>query len=81
MKKNKSLTVREIQNIDIELIADYWSEAEPKFLVSLGVDLNRLVTRSEIQKALTEQMNMPLHEKMSYTLIWELEGKQVGHSN
>ncbi len=81
MKNNKSLTVREMQLGDIELIANYWQEAEPNFLVSLGVDLDRRVTSNVLQKALTDQMNIPLHEKMSYTLIWELDGKQVGHSN
>lgn len=81
MKNNKSLSVREMQYGDIELIANYWQEAEPKFLVSLGVDLDRRVTREGLHRVLTEQMNIPLHEKMSYTLIWELDGKQVGHSN
>ncbi|NHZ85971.1 MAG: GNAT family N-acetyltransferase [Planctomycetia bacterium] len=81
MKNNKSLTVREIQNKDIELITNYWQEAEPEYLVSLGVDFNRLITRDELQKALTEQITMPIHKKMSYTLIWEQDGKQVGHSN
>ncbi len=81
MKNNKSLSVREIQNRDIDLIANYWIDAEPKFLVGLGVDLTKLVTRGELQKALTEQLNVPIHEKKSYTLIWEIEGKQVGHSN
>ncbi len=81
MKNNKLLSVREIQNGDIDLIANYWREADPKFLVRLGVDPNNRVTRSALQKALTEQMNMPIREKMSYTLIWEMDGEQVGHSN
>lgn len=81
MKNSKFLSVREMQYEDIELIADYWEEAEPKFLVSLGVDLDRRVTRNILQKALTKQLNLSVHKKMSYTLIWELDGKQVGHSN
>lgn len=50
MKNNKSLSVREMQNRDIELIANYWQETEPKFLVSLGVDLDRCVTKRGLQK-------------------------------
>ncbi len=49
MKNNNSLSIREIQTGDIELIANYWIRAEPKFLVSLSVDLTRRVTRSELQ--------------------------------
>ncbi len=81
MKNNKSLTVREMQLGDIELITNYWQEAEPKFLVSLGVDLDKRVINNDLQKALTEQIDTPIHKKKSYTLIWEIDEKQVGHSN
>ncbi len=81
MKNNKSLSVREIQHSDIDLIVNYWKDAHPKYLLSLGVDPTIRVNGEELKQALTEQINMPLQEKMSYTLIWEIDGKQVGHSN
>jgi len=81
MKNDNKLSVMEMQKSDIVLMANYWENADPKFLVSIGVDPDRRVTLEQLQKALTEQLNMPLDEKLSYTLIWQLGSKQVGHSN
>ncbi len=75
------ITVREIQLKDIDLIADYWLESEPDFLVQMGVDLNKLPTRKALKEMLSVQCANPLMYKKSYALIWELNGAQVGHSN
>lgn len=76
-----TLSVREIQQEDIELIANYWLESEPDFLVGMGVDLAKLPTRAGITNMLTQQLNTPLEEKQSYALIWLADGQPVGHSN
>ena len=81
MNKNAQIKVREIEIKDIDLIADYWLESESDFLIGMGVDLNKLPTRSGLQKMLTEQINTSIINKKSYALIWELNGKQIGHSN
>ena len=81
MNKNAQIKVREIELKDIDLIADYWLKSEPDFLIGMGVDLNKLPTRSGLQKMLTEQINTSLTNKKSFALIWELDGKPIGHSN
>ncbi|MDY8135376.1 GNAT family protein [Aquimarina sp. 2201CG5-10] len=81
MNTGLDINVREIELRDIDLIADYWLTSEPDFLISLGVDLKKLPSREGLTKMLTAQINAPLSEKKSYALIWELEGKQIGHSN
>lgn len=81
MKNNTPLSVREIKKKDIELIANYWERADPKYLESLGVAPERRVTRDELQKALTKQLNSPIREKSSCTLIAEIDGRQIGHTN
>jgi RimJ/RimL family protein N-acetyltransferase len=81
MSNNFDINVREIELKDIDLIADYWLESEPDFLINMGVDLNKLPTRSGLRKMLTEQVNTSITDKKSYALIWELDGKQIGHSN
>jgi RimJ/RimL family protein N-acetyltransferase len=81
MNKSLKIIVREIQLKDIDLIADYWLKSEPDFLINMGVDLNKLPSRIELRKMLTEQINSSLKDKKSYALIWELDGKQIGHSN
>jgi len=81
MNENLNIKVREVQLKDVDLIVDYWLNSDPDFLVSMGVDLTKLPTRNGLSKMLTEQINTPLKSKKSYALIWELNGKQIGHSN
>jgi RimJ/RimL family protein N-acetyltransferase len=76
-----NLTVREVQIKDIDLIADYWLKSDSDFLINMGVDLNKLPTRINLRAMLTEQINTSLLDKNSYALIWELNGKQIGHTN
>ena len=54
MNENFKIKVREIELKDIDLIADYWLESEPDFLINMGVDLNKLPTRSGLRKMLNE---------------------------
>ena len=81
MNINFDINVREIELKDINLIADYWLKSDSDFLVKMGVDLNKLPTRKGLSLMLTEQINTPITDKKSYALIWELNGKQIGHSN
>ena len=81
METKTDRTVREIQQQDIDLIADYWLGADSDFLRRMGVDSNKLPSRDELRDMLTLQISMPLPTKKSYALIWELNGVPVGHSN
>lgn len=81
MSDNQNISVREIKKNDIELLADYWFKSDPEFFKSMGADKDKLPTRSQFEKMLIEQLSIPLKGKSSYALIWELDGKQIGHSN
>lgn len=81
MQEALELSVREIKNEDIDLIADYWLNAEPDFLTGMGVDLQKLPTRRDLQKMLSQQIETPYQKKNSYALIWLTNGRPVGHSN
>ncbi|MEP0264643.1 GNAT family protein [Dokdonia sp.] len=81
MKNEFDITVREIQLKDVDLITDYWLKSDPDHLIQMGVDLNRLPKRNKLVEALTQQVNNSITDKKSYALIWELNGKQIGHSN
>ena len=75
------LSVRELEPRDIDAIADYWLNADAAYLHGLGVQLDRLPTRAEWTSMLSEQLRQPIEEKKSYCLIWEADGRAVGHSN
>ncbi|KUG08042.1 GNAT family N-acetyltransferase [Solirubrum puertoriconensis] len=75
------LSVRELEARDIEAIADYWLQAEPAYLTGMGVDLGKLPTREAWRQMLQAQLAASLPEKQSYCLIWEVDGRAVGHCN
>lgn len=81
MSDNLHISVREIKVIDIELLADYWLKSDSEFLKSMGADKDKLPTRTQLVKMLTQQISLPIKDKSSYALIWELDGKQIGHTN
>ena len=81
MTNSAKINVREIEHKDVGLIANYWLNSNPDFLISMGVDLNKMPTRDELNHMLTEQINSPIDEKKSYALIWEFDKEPIGHSN
>ena len=80
MVKEK-LSVRNLEEGDIERIADYWLKSDPAFLTGMGVDLAKLPDRAAWQTMLTEQLHQAIPDKSSYCMIWQADGQAVGHSN
>ncbi len=76
-----ALSVRELQASDIELIIAYWLNAEPDYLVGMGVDLGKIPGRDHWFNLLNNQLSLPYEEKKSYCMIWLIDGQPVGHCN
>ncbi len=74
-------SVREIQAPDIELITNYWLNADESFLIGMGVALERMPSREQWQQMLSAQLDQGYQEKQSYCTIWEINGQPVGHCN
>ncbi len=79
MKNN--LSVREIEESDIQLIIDYWYNADDVFLTNLGVDINKIPSQKGWQNMLREQIFQSYESKKSYCIIWLINGIPAGHSN
>lgn len=75
------LSVREIEEQDIDAITQYWLSADREFLMGMGADISKLPSKEEWKKMLTDQLSQSLEEKKSYCIIWQVDNKQVGHSN
>ncbi|MCC3156581.1 GNAT family N-acetyltransferase [Hymenobacter sp. 15J16-1T3B] len=76
-----TLSVRELRADDIPRIADYWLTSSPEHLTGMGVDLTKMPDRAGWTAMLTALVDTPLAEHPSYCLIWEVDGRAVGHSN
>jgi RimJ/RimL family protein N-acetyltransferase len=75
------LSVREIQQSDIVFITNYWLNSPAAYLQGMGVDLAKMPTKEQWIRMLEMQLHQPYLQKQSYCIIWELDGKPIGHSN
>lgn len=75
------LNVRHLEEKDIDLIADYWVNSDPEFLTGMGVDLQKIPDRFNFSIMLKNQLNTSIPLRQSHALIWEFDGKPIGHTN
>ena len=75
------LSVREMEVSDIELIADYFLNADPSYLTSMGVDIKKVPLRKDFNLKLSEQLKLPYEQKNFYYIIWMVDKVPVGHSS
>ncbi len=75
------INVRELKFSDIELIADYWVNLSPKALQKMGVDPLKMPAKKAFELMLNHQLSLPIDQRLSYCLIWELDKKPIGHCN
>lgn len=76
-----NLSVRELSQDDVELIADYWIHSTPAHLRGMGADPDKLPPREEFVQMLTAQLSLPVGERSTYALIWLVNTQPVGHCN
>jgi len=66
---------------DIPLLCAYWLNNTPQHLRSMGVDLQKLPSDTQLTSALQQQLQSPVEERNSFCMIWEIDGNPVGHCN
>ena len=76
-----NLSVRELQEGDIDAITKYWLGSSHDFMKGMGVDVNKLPNIEQWRAMLEKQLSQPFNEKDSYCMIWLMNSKPVGHSN
>ncbi|SMD33270.1 Protein N-acetyltransferase, RimJ/RimL family [Reichenbachiella faecimaris] len=74
-------TTREMIPADAERVVDYFSNADVAYLKGMGADKSKLPAREEWIAAIQAELNKPFEEKQLYYVIWEVDGKAIGHSN
>eukprot|EP01006_Ploeotia_vitrea_P002411 TRINITY_DN107451_c0_g1_i1.p1 TRINITY_DN107451_c0_g1~~TRINITY_DN107451_c0_g1_i1.p1 ORF type:complete len:185 (+),score=5.11 TRINITY_DN107451_c0_g1_i1:54-608(+) len=75
------LSVREIQDSDTELFIDYWLNSSKEHLLAMGVDAEKVPPRETWREIVRSAIESPMSEKNMVILIWEVDGKPVGHSS
>jgi RimJ/RimL family protein N-acetyltransferase len=75
------LSVREMEKEDIEIIVDYFVNADIYFLKSIGADKTKLPNRTEWIKKLNNEFEKTNKKKQYYYIIWMIDNQPTGHSN
>lgn len=75
------LRIRDWEPADVERIVAYFVDGELDFLDRMGVDPTKLPDRSAWHGALLAELALPLDERERHYVIWEVAGRDIGHSN
>jgi RimJ/RimL family protein N-acetyltransferase len=75
------LTVREFRPSDIESIVRYFYDAPAADLERMGVEASRLPPEDDMRASLAEVLKVPAGEGPSCYLIWEVDGRAIGHAS
>lgn len=75
------LSVRPMELTDLDDLMNYWFTSGDEHLIEMGVDLSKMPTEPQFRQGITHQINLPMEQKNAFAVIWEVDGKAVGHSN
>jgi RimJ/RimL family protein N-acetyltransferase len=72
--------VRELELSEVSFRIDYFLDASDEYLQTLGVGRARLPEREAWLAHYEYEFSLPIRERESYLLAWELDGELVGFS-
>ncbi|MCU1489068.1 MAG: uncharacterized protein JWM85_473 [Acidimicrobiaceae bacterium] len=81
MSEPRKLVVREMGLSEVGIRIEYLHGATDAYLKQMGVDRARLASREEFLAFYEADYARPLRERLSYSLVWELDGETVGFSS
>ena len=75
------ISIREMTMPDIELVIDYFVNADADFLKGMGADKDKLPSKTVWIQNLKNELEKPISDKEYYYLIWLIDDLPIGHSN
>ncbi|WP_459210887.1 GNAT family N-acetyltransferase [Aquimarina rhabdastrellae] len=75
------IEAREMCLNEIELMVDYFLNAEAAFLEKMGVDRAKLPEREQWIKKLQLDIVKPFNERAFFYVVWLMDNEPIGHSN
>lgn len=73
--------VRPMSLAETALVIDYFLNATPEYLNSLGVDPARVPERGQWQARFERQFALPIEQRAVFLVLWELDGEPTGFSS
>jgi RimJ/RimL family protein N-acetyltransferase len=81
MTSGSDLVVREMPLESVDIRIDYFHDSSDEHLHLLGVDRALLPGREAWRASYAEDDARPIEQRQSYSLLWELDGQEVGFSS
>jgi RimJ/RimL family protein N-acetyltransferase len=75
-----TLTVREMTASETGIIIDYFQNATPEFLETLGVDPTRFPPENFWRERMLGQIDLPVERRAAVLAVWLSDGRPVGFS-
>ena len=80
-KLNIKLGVRPYKYDDINKIVGYFVNSDEAYLLGMGADPSKLPSRGEWTARLKAEYERPPRDRTYFYLIWETNGRAIGHCN
>lgn len=75
------LSVREMKESDIASVVNYFINASPDYLLGMGAISKKLPPKKQWMDSIKQELYKPYEEKAIYYIIWQVDGKEIGHTN
>ncbi len=75
------LNVRPAKLQELGLVVQYFHGADPDYILAMGALPHKLPPKAQWLANLETEWQRPLKEKNLYYLLWEMDGKALGHCN
>ncbi len=79
--ENINISVREMREDDIASIVNYFHDASAEYLAGMGAIKALLPSKESWANSIKADLQKENKDKALYYLIWELDGKAIGHTN
>ncbi len=75
------LSVREMEERDVELIVNYFADSSSTYLLGMGADPDKIPSKGLWSKSIKSQLYNSYAKKETYNIIWVKDDLPIGHSN
>ena len=73
--------VRPLEREDIPHIVDYWVNASPEQLLTMGADASKIPSKAQWQANLAKILATPEREATTFYLVWLVDGRPIGFNS
>jgi hypothetical protein len=77
----RPVTIRDLEESDVEMLVSYWHDGDPAYLSSLGVDLKKLGSRDQTRGRFLASIPGPHENPERATFVVDAAGKPVVYTN